>query len=246
VLIDLSILMGSVGQDYTARMSEDPSALGEGAPAPRPDRHARRRAATRARLIDAARTLLAQQGVEATRINEITEQADVGFGSFYNYFDGKDEIVEAVLQQAIAEMGAAIDVVTESLSDPAEVVACAHRFLIEQAVLDPDWGWLIVRLEASHQIGMAALGPYAWRDIERGVEAGRFDVADPAVALVGTGGALIGVIRAVLDGRLPATAAADHAAGVLRTLGLAPADAAEVAARPLPAALTEQLQQSPL
>jgi AcrR family transcriptional regulator len=245
VLINLSIMIGSVERDYTARMSDDPSPAGEGAPAPRADRHARRRAATRARLMDAARTLLAQQGIEATRINEITEQADVGFGSFYNYFDGKDEIVEAVLQQAVAEMGAAIDLVTETLKDPAEVVACAHRFLVEQAVTDPEWGWLLVRLEASHQIGMAALGQYAWRDIERGVEAGRFDVADSAVALVATGGALIGVIRAVLDGRLPATVAADHAAGVLRTLGVAPADAAEVAARPLPAALREQLQRSP-
>ena len=34
-----------------------------------------------------ARTLFARQGVENTRINEITDEADVGFGSFYNHFE---------------------------------------------------------------------------------------------------------------------------------------------------------------
>jgi AcrR family transcriptional regulator len=61
--------------------------------APPPDRHARRREHTRARLLRAARTLFARQGIDKTRINEITEEADVGFGSFYNHFESKAAIV---------------------------------------------------------------------------------------------------------------------------------------------------------
>lgn len=61
------------------------------------DRRARRRAETRTRLSDAAQTMVALQGVDATQINDITEAADVGFGSFYDYFDGKDAIVAAVM-----------------------------------------------------------------------------------------------------------------------------------------------------
>ena len=52
-----------------------------------PDRHARRREATRSKLIEAAESLFARQGVDNTRIQEITEEADVGFGSFYNHFE---------------------------------------------------------------------------------------------------------------------------------------------------------------
>ena len=49
-------------------------------------------------MIEAAKTVFARQGVDNTRIQEITEEADVGFGSFYNHFESKEalgaEIVE--------------------------------------------------------------------------------------------------------------------------------------------------------
>jgi AcrR family transcriptional regulator len=198
------------------------------------DRRARRRAETRARLIEAARATFARQGIDATRINEITDEADVGFGSFYNYFDGKDAIVAAVVEDAASAAGQAIEAATSDLDDPAEVVAVAHRSLIRHAADDPEWGWLLVRLEISHDLAFAALGPYAARDLDRGIAAGRFSVDDPDVGLIAAGGALLGVLRAVLTGRAGADAAESHAALVLRMFGVAPGDAAEVAARPLP------------
>lgn len=206
---------------------------------PRVDRQARRRAQTRARLIEAARTVFARQGIDATRINEITDEADVGFGSFYNYFDSKEAIVAAVVEEAAAAAGQAIEDATRAIEDPAEVVAVAHRTLIRRAAEDPEWGWLLVRLELTHELAFAALGPFAARDLKRGVKAGRFSVDDPNVALIAAGGALLGVIRAVLQGRAKESAPEDHAALVLRMLGLAPDDAAEVAARPLPDGLTQ-------
>jgi AcrR family transcriptional regulator len=198
------------------------------------DRRARRKAETRARLVDAARAVFARQGIDATRINEITDEADVGFGSFYNYFESKEAIVEAVLEQTASATGAAIDEATADVEDPAEVVAVAHRTLVERAATDPHWGWLLVRLDVSHDVALAALGPYAARDLARGIEEGRFNVADPQVALVASGGAMLAVMRAVLDGRATKDAAIPHAAGVLRMFGLAPDEAAEVAARPMP------------
>lgn len=203
--------------------------------APPPGRRARQRAATRSRLLDAARTLFAEQGVDATRINEITEKADVGFGSFYNHFESKDAILEAVSQEMVVSAAEALSRI--EIEDPAEVVSVAHRHFVAWAAAEPEWGWLIVRLEVSHGVGMAALGRHAARDLHRGLAAGRFDVADTGVALTASGGALLGVIRAVLDGVLTADAAIPHAAGVLRSLGVPADEAAEVAARPLPAGL---------
>jgi AcrR family transcriptional regulator len=69
-------------------------------------------------LIDAAKALFARQGVDNTRINEITDEADVGFGSFYNHFESKEAIVEAVLEETVAAEGAAIEVITGGLDDP--------------------------------------------------------------------------------------------------------------------------------
>ena len=64
------------------------------------------------------RTLFARQGVDNTRINEITDEADVGFGSFYNHFDSKEAIVEAVLAETVAAQGEAIEAVTANSRIP--------------------------------------------------------------------------------------------------------------------------------
>ncbi len=198
------------------------------------DRNTRRRSQTRAKLVGAARRLFARQGVDNTRVNEITNEADVGFGSFYNHFKSKEEIVEAVLAETIAAQGAAVAAVTADVEDPAEVVATAHRHFVDLAVRDPDWGWLLVRLDATHNLIVKALGPFAERDIERGVKAGRFQVANRRVAMLGAGGALLAAMREVLEGRAPKDTGRLHAEGVLRLLGVPPEEAAEVARRPMP------------
>ena len=110
----------------------------------------------------------------------------------------------AVVEQAATAAGEAIDVATKDLENPAEVVVVAHRSIVGPAA-DPEFGWLLVRLEISHDLAFAALGPYAARDLRRGMKAGRFDVADPALALVAAGGALLAVVRAVLQGRATRT-----------------------------------------
>jgi hypothetical protein len=89
-------------------------------------------------------------------------------------------------------------------------------------------------MEVSHNVMLAALGPFAQRDLRRGIKAGRLHVSNERVATTAAGGALLAVMRAVLDGRAPKDADVHHAEGVLRLLGLTPDDAAEVARRPLP------------
>jgi AcrR family transcriptional regulator len=200
-----------------------------------PDRHARRREATRSKLIEAATTLFARQGVDNTRIQEITEEADVGFGSFYNHFESKEAIAEAVLVETVLAQGAEIDALTSQLEDPAETISAAHRTFVRRAGSDPDWGWLLVRLNVSHNAVLAALEPYARRDLRAAVTADRVRVANEQVALLAAAGALLAVMRAVLEGQAPDQADIHHAAGVLRMFGLAPDEAAEVARRPLPA-----------
>ena len=200
---------------------------------PASDRHTRRREQTRRKLLDAARALFARQGVDNTRINEITDEADVGFGSFYNHFESKDAIVQAVLEETVAAQGAAVDAVTRHLDDPAEIVSAAHRYFVRLARTDPDWAWLLIRLDLVQVIALAALGPFAQRDIDHGVESGRFQVPNKRVALFASGGALLAVMRDVVDGRAPKDADRHHAEGVLRMLGLPAEDAAEVARRPM-------------
>jgi AcrR family transcriptional regulator len=199
------------------------------------NRQMRRRETTRAKLLDAAKALFARQAVDSTRIQEITDEADVGFGSFYNHFASKEALIEAVLGDIVAAQGAEIDALTAHLDDPAEIISAAHRSFVRRARNDPDWAWLLVRLDVSHNVLHAALGPYARRDLRAGVRSGRLSVPHERIALHATGGALLAVMRAVLHGQAPKDADIHHAEGVLRLLGLPVDEAAEVARRPLPA-----------
>ena len=186
-----------------------------------PDRHARRREATRAKLVEAAKALFARQGVDTTRINEITDEADVGFGSFYNHFESKEAIVEAVLADTIAAQGAAIDAITARLEDPAEIIAAAHRHFVRRARTDPGWALAAdpPRRLARHRARVAR-AVRAARPAPRRSRAGRLQVSDERTALFAMGGAMLAVMRAVLDGDAPKNADVHHAEGVLRLLGL--------------------------
>ena len=52
----------------------------------------RRKARTRQALIDAAVRLIAEGRGGRASVAEITEEADIGFGSFYNHFDSKERL----------------------------------------------------------------------------------------------------------------------------------------------------------
>ncbi len=194
----------------------------------------RRQARTRAGLIAAAQRLFATKGVEATTIAEIAEEADIAVGSFYNYFETKDDLLTALLASALGEQLALLQGRQAAVEDPAEKIGVAHRHLVRLAAGEPNLAWLLVRFEVPHRIGQAALGEPAREDIRAGIEAGRFALENPEVALRASGGALLAVIHSVLLGELDPDCAEEHAAGVLRSLGLPPAEAAEIARRPLP------------
>lgn len=196
---------------------------------PTADRRSRRREETRRKLIDAGRALFASQGVDATRINEITELADVGFGSFYNHFADKEELVDAVMSEVAEEQGSIVDERTRDFDDPAAVVAFAHAHFVGLARENPSFGQLLIRLDASHRVMSQALGPRALRDIQRGLDDGRFTFEPAGAAVLATGGALLGTMRGVVDGVLDTDADRAHVTAVLRMLGLAPDDAAETA-----------------
>src|SRR5512142_2816722 len=58
-------------------------------------RRERRRTETRERIFRAALKLFAERGVAATTVEDITEAADVGKGTFFNYFPSKEHVLAA-------------------------------------------------------------------------------------------------------------------------------------------------------
>jgi AcrR family transcriptional regulator len=194
----------------------------------------RRKARTRANLLAAARHLFAGHGVEHTTIAQIADNAEIAVGSFYNYFSTKDELLDAIIEEALSEQLHLLQRRQAQVSDPAEKVSIAHRHLVRVVRTDSDWAWLLVRLEFPRRVAWSVLGDAVRRDMHAGIRTGRFQVTNPTLALNASGGALFAVIHAQLVGEGSGNADSQHAEGVLRSFGLDPVEAAVIARRPLP------------
>ncbi|OLC98996.1 MAG: hypothetical protein DMG35_12870 [Acidobacteria bacterium] len=72
-------------------------------------RRQRRSAEIRERLFRAALALFAKKGFAETTVEDITEAADVGKGTFFNYFPSKDHILLAFGEMQLAKLEAAIE-----------------------------------------------------------------------------------------------------------------------------------------
>jgi AcrR family transcriptional regulator len=74
-----------------------------------PDRRQKRSLQIRERLFRAALDLFAQHGFADTTVEDITNAADVGKGTFFNYFPSKDHILLAFAEMQLAKLQAIIE-----------------------------------------------------------------------------------------------------------------------------------------
>src|SRR6202021_3604849 len=95
--------------------------------APRASRRDRRKARPRQAMIDAAVRLIAEGRGDRASIAEITEEADIGFGSFYNHFDSKEQLFQTASEEVLERWGQLIDRATADITDPAERFAAGMR-----------------------------------------------------------------------------------------------------------------------
>jgi AcrR family transcriptional regulator len=71
-------------------------------------RRERRTMETRERLFRAALDLFARKGFTETTVEDITEAADVGKGTFFNYFPSKDHILLAFGEMQLSKLESAV------------------------------------------------------------------------------------------------------------------------------------------
>src|ERR1700740_2696943 len=78
------------------------------------DRRQRRSAEIRERLFRAALKRFGEKGFAETTVEDITNAADVGKGTFFNYFPSKEHILLAFGEMQLAKLEAAIAEVRHS------------------------------------------------------------------------------------------------------------------------------------
>lgn len=205
-------------------------------PAAAPTRIDRRKERTRAALLTAATGFLAEGSVTVS-IQQITDAADVGFGSFYNHFESKEALFEAAVADVLDTYAALRDEIVAGYDDPAEVFAVSFRMTGRLQRQVP----AMVKVLLNEGVGILlhdrGLAPRASHDIRQAVEAGRFDIENPRLGLMAAGGALLGLLQLLdSDPDADADSLSDQmTARLLRAFGMDSTEAEELCARPLPA-----------
>ena len=101
----------------------------------------------RERLLDAAYAAMSTKGFETSRIADIIEAANVGVGSFYNHFSGKEDLARAVFLHRVEEFGNELESAVKSAPEIAAATCFVYRRLLERAEDDPAWAAFILQLE---------------------------------------------------------------------------------------------------
>jgi TetR/AcrR family transcriptional regulator, ethionamide resistance regulator len=142
----------------------------------------KRRAQTRRRLIEAAKTVLADRGAEALTIEDFVKAAGVARGTFYNYFPTVEELVKALNAELADTFRAEITSVAAGIDDQAKFMCLIFCRAVSLAQTDSLRAWLAVRVQGSGAPLMTGASKEFDTIFRRGVRAGRFHPIDPAAA----------------------------------------------------------------
>ncbi len=198
---------------------------------PEESRNVRRRNETRRRLVEAAARVIAEKGLDATTIKDITDAADVGFGSFYNHFESKDAIASAAVDAILTRLGQAIDAFNSTESNPLEMVAAGIGNTIRMLDEQPTVAHFLVQMGLSH----AGLGgdilARLQRDVRLAADQGLLDVPHEETAVELIRGGLLHLMRLRLLGRLDDSSEVHALHMLLRLLGARDAEARRLSAK---------------
>jgi AcrR family transcriptional regulator len=94
-------------------------------------RRERRRAETRERIVRHALRLFSERGVSATTIEDITNAADVGKGTFFNYFPSKEHFLAHICQLQMRKIREFVAQAMQS-GEPMDRVMVRLAFIITE------------------------------------------------------------------------------------------------------------------
>jgi AcrR family transcriptional regulator len=196
-----------------------------------------KRERTRATLIRAAFSVYARKGFDAPTIDDFIIEAGVSRGTFYNYFQTREDLMAAVAADLATFIIERVDTATRSVADPLERVSIATRYFVTLGAENETRAWVFARMIPI--VGgplTQAMSEGVRAQMETAVATGRLRVRSIAAGIDLTLGMMAMAIRHNLSRRAQPYPAELVAAMVLQALGASFDEAEEVAHRPLPGA----------
>lgn len=189
----------------------------------------------RERLLDAAYAAMSTKGFETSRIADIIEAANVGVGSFYNHFSGKEDLARAVFLHRVEEFGNELESAVKSAPEIAAATCFVYRRLLERAEDDPAWAAFILQLEPLFRMYDKLMRPHARAGLQIGIDNGTFRIDDLEAGISAIHAMMLAITRAMLVGDLSKQRAHRSSSLALRMFGVSDARAEELARMSMPA-----------
>jgi AcrR family transcriptional regulator len=172
-----------------------------------------RSARTETRILEAALEVFAEMGPDAPKIDDFVLAAGISRGTFYNYFDSVEELLEATSEWTTREVVEAIEDALEGIDGPALRYGLGLRLFLAKAVSSPVWSRFIARV---WKLGGLE---FPRRDIAEGLRLGVFHAPAPEAAQDLLSGAVRQALLTIGDGGAGAAYGAQMTELCLRALG---------------------------
>jgi AcrR family transcriptional regulator len=198
------------------------------------NRMERRREDTRRRLMRAAFGIIARRGFEGLVIQDITEAADVGHGSFYNHFTSKDAIVQAIVDAARVRIKSVYECMAGLTDDRVEAFARDLRMCLYLSQTDEVWGWFVIRTVLSGKELRNSIRGNIQRGIHAGIRDNAFKHHDIEMAYETIAGLLLLGTLKLASGEAPDDYLEKIVSTALKTLSVPDGKIKEVMSKPLP------------
>lgn len=187
-----------------------------------------RSARTETRILEAALRVFAEMGPEAPKIDDFVVAAGISRGTFYNYFEGVNELLEATSEWTTRELVATIEAALEGIEAPALRFGVGLRLFLAKAHADPVWCRFVARVWKLGGLDLPT------RDLDAGLRLGAFRAPSTRVAQdLLFGGVREALLRIGNEGTEPAYCA-QMTQLCLQALGAAPSLIAAVLHHDLP------------
>jgi AcrR family transcriptional regulator len=193
-----------------------------------------KRERTRSKILEAAFGLIGNEKGLTVRIEEICAAAHVSRGTFYNYFTSLEQLFEVLAIELSHDLNRALVSTWDETLSHAEGANAAIQHYLNYARRDPAWAWAMVHLSAFGPTFGAEAWDACYRSIEKGIDAGEFDVPNAAVGRDLMTGTVLATVRTTLRSAGSPSKSRIVAYHLLRAFGVPDARAKQIADRPLP------------
>ena len=188
----------------------------------------KKKARTRRQLLDATLELLAEHG-EAFSVADVVERAGVSHGTFYNHFEDRDAVTDAVAEELITGLAEGLEA-SVAEADPVKRFAGITALAIRRATTHPSGFEALLKLGILPRV-FDPEGPlrHLRADLSAGVAAGAMVVDHEDAAVDVVFGTMVMASMHGVEAGVDADREQAIVAQLLRALGVAAAEVGPIA-----------------